>query len=295
MARIPSFLLLALALAFLGAILTYASVPPVPEPTCVGGWNIHGEYVPKEQGGCCSGTECCKYAAFRDNPLCGSTPAPQETCSGTDCCKYDKYKNTPLCVVSDTPAAEHECSGLDCCQYEEYENTPLCVAEPTPDEDECAGARPECPVGGWAGGKAPMLLDPDIASGSKCRGACGPDCPDTCVKVKDQKICISDSKGKCFYTCTYHNVLSCGISDGCEVHDDCYDACAAEGEKRMCLPWFGTCHCACDLGCVFKYGLTCLDWMNGKGPMERHELYSSPPLRSEPMKYCPSDSTYQSG
>lgn len=288
MARASSNALLAFAFLALSALLFSAiGVPDVPEPACVGGWNIRGEYVPKEQGGCCTGTDCCQYAAFKDNPLCSSVPAPKHECSGLDCCQYAEYKNTPLCAISAPPAPNHSCSGLDCCQYDEYKNTSLCVIQPTPEEEGCTAAPPECPIGGWAGGKAPMLLDPGIAGGSKCRGACGPDCPDTCIPVKDQVHCTPDSKGECFYTCTYYNVISCGLHDGCETHDACYDSCAAEGENRMCLPGFGLCHCACDLGCVFKYGFNCLDWMNGKGKMERHELYSSPPLRAGPLRSCP--------
>jgi hypothetical protein len=199
------------------------------------------------------------------------------SCTGKDCCRYEEYENTPDC----------KCSGIECCQYEEFKDTPLCIVSPTPDEDECAPIPPECPIGGGPGVSAPMLLDPAIASESKCRGACGPDCPKSCEEMEDKTICMPDSKGKCFYVCTYSNVLSCGAHDGCETHDDCYDACAAQGEDRMCY-LAGLCHCACDLGCYFKYGPgSCWDWMNGNGDTQRHQLYSSPPLRSEPLKACP--------
>ena len=288
MARIAMNLLLVAALLVMSSLIVSAiSAADVPDPTCAGGWNIHGTFVPREQGGCCHGTDCCQYAAFSDNPLCGAVPAP--TCSGTECCKYEKYKNTPLCTVSVTPApGEESCTGTECCQYEKYKNTALCVVSPNAsDEEECDPVPPDCPIGGGPGGNAPMLLDPAIASGSKCRGACGPDCPKTCTSATFKPLCIADKKGKCFYLCTYSNVLSCGTHDGCQTHDDCYDACAAEGENRMCYLG-GFCHCGCDLGCYFKYGLSnCWDWMNGKGPTQGNALYSSPPLRSEPMKSCP--------
>lgn len=136
-----------------------------------------------------------------------------------------------------------------------------------------------------------MLLDPNIASKSKCRGACGPDCPDTCIDVKDQTHCIPDSNGECFYVCTYSNVLSCGVHAGCEAHDACYDTCAQNGETGMGFPTFGLCHRSCDIKCISTYGLLhCYQWMNGKGPMERHVLYSSPPLRSGPFRSCPAGS-----
>ncbi len=291
MAKVASVVLLAFGFLTLSVIVHAISVPAVPEPTCVGGWNIHGVYYPREQGGCCRGTECCQYPAFSDNLACVSVSPTPSACSGLDCCKYEEYKNTPLCVVSSPTLSA--CSGLDCCELEQYQDTPLCIVSPTPSDDECTTPPPECPVGSRHGGSIPMLLDPAIAGGSKCRGACGPDCPDSCVDVKDQKYCMPDSKGECFYVCSYSNVRSCGLHEGCEKHDDCYDACAAKGETRMCLPWLGLCHCSCDLDCVLEYGPgNCLQWMGGNGPTQSHELYSSPPLRSRPHKACPAGTTY---
>ena len=66
--------------------------------------------------------------------------------------------------------------------------------------------------------------NPLIASGSLCRGACGPDCPSSCAPLNDQHLCVQDSHG-CNYLCVYH-VISCGSHAGCRTHDDCYDACA---------------------------------------------------------------------
>ncbi|VVB57371.1 Uncharacterised protein [uncultured archaeon] len=302
--------------ALLASLSSALVVPPVPNPTCAGGWNIHGEFVDAAHGGCCHGTDCCQYPAFSDNPLCGSTPAPSENCKGIDCCQYAKYKNTPLCAISSpsnrTPAPDNTtsppaqngtgpapnqthpaCSGLDCCQYDEYKGTALCVVQPTPSEEECDAVPPECPIGRGKGDLLPMLLDPALISGSKCRGACGPDCPDSCVRVKEQTQCITDRKG-CAYVCRYSNAVSCGIHTGCQKHDDCYDACAAKGETRMCLPFFGLCHCACDWGCVSEFGpAQCYQWMNGGGPADYAQLYSSPPLRSGPFKSCPGISSGQ--
>jgi hypothetical protein len=258
MAKAIPFLFLVAGLLILSTILLNAQVPDVPEPTCVGGFTASGAYIPKEQGGCCKGLECCQYEAFKNNPGCG--------------------------------ASASSCSGLDCCQYDEYKNTPLCVVSPTPTDDSCTAPPPECQLGSGYGASPPMLLDPDIASKSKCRGACGPDCPRTCIDVNDQTHCISDGKGECVYVCTYSNVLSCGTHVACQTHDDCYDTCAANGEVGMGFPSFGLCHRSCDIGCFATYGFSCLQWMNGNGPVDSHVLYSSPPLRSGPFRSCPAGS-----
>jgi len=352
MAQTASFAFLFLGILTLSAPVFCISVPDpnwVPEvsdPTCVGGWDSHGTHYPKEQGGCCKGTECCQYEAFKDNPACvetnctydpldcyspcypeltetcissclaedkklrdkwldcisGNTSSPEApaqtcsgleccqyeeyenspmcSCSGLDCCQYEEYENTPLCIVTPMP----DCTGLGCCQYEEYKNTALCVVPPTPSEEECTAPPPDCPVGGPTA--APELLDPDIASRSKCRGACGPDCPNTCTHVEDVTRCIPDSKGECFYVCTYSNVLRCESHEGCRTHDNCYDICAQNGEK-----YHGLCHLGCDWGCITGFGLFgpiyCPQWMEGYGPVDKQIRYSSPPLRSKPLKSCP--------
>lgn len=312
-----------------------AQVPEVPEPVCVGGWNIHGEYYDRAQGGCCTGYECCQYEGFKDNPICVPSAMPScsgieccqdpaytdtplciiyglvssiipaapecsgiqccayeeykdapecsnattPSCSGTQCCQYPEYKDTPLCIVSPPP----ECSGLECCQYDAYKNTPLCLIPPTPVPDDCSKVPPQCPEGGFA----PLPLDPGIKSESKCRGACGPDCPDTCVDQDDVSLCIADDSGKCFYLCTYSDVLQCGSHESCRVHDDCYDACVEEKGETLYCP-LGFCHCGCDWGCFWNYDLiSCAQWKFGYGPTDRKILYASPPKMSGPLRACP--------
>ncbi len=258
--------------------------------TCVGGLCYKGVKC-SGLADCptCSGFECCQYDEFKDSELCQDTPNPS-SCDGVECCQFDKYKNDPFCT----------CKGLDCCQYEEYNSTPLCVVPPT--EEECAPNPPDCPTGGVFN-NAPALRNTFIPGGGLCRGACGPDCPDTCVKVGEVQKCVADSAWKCFYTCTYSNTVSCGVHDSCVVHDDCYDACAANGETALCidlppnlswnpLTWLlikfgGLCHCACDYGCVSNYGFDCRNWMNGLGPYDYRQLYSDKPVRSGPLKSCP--------
>lgn len=232
----------------------------------------------------CVGLECCELDEFKINPMC--------SCTGTECCKYEEYEGEPEC----------KCTGEECCELEEFKDTPLCVLTQTPVEEECNAADvPDCPLGGAFHGDIPMLRNPSILGGGLCRGACGPDCPKTCNNVPSGVTkCIPDTKGKCFYTCTYENVISCGVNDACVVHDQCYDKCAAKGETEMCIdipgPWwnpfnwiylrFDFCHCACDYGCASKYGFDCLNFMNGEGPFDYRQLYSDMPKISGPFKSC---------
>jgi len=174
-----------------------------------------------------------------------------------------------------------------------FKDTPQCVVNQTP-EDYCNPAdAPECPTGG-AFSDVPMLRDPHIGSASLCRGACGPDCPKTCINIPSGvEKCIPDNKGKCFYKCKYNNVISCGVSDGCTIHDNCYDDCAAKGEKNLCNDlgaWVAlrpaTCHCGCDIACFGKYNFNCFNWMDGYGPYDYFQQYSDEPEITGPFKSC---------
>ncbi|MFA5106568.1 MAG: hypothetical protein WC506_06445 [Candidatus Micrarchaeia archaeon] len=275
MARVATALLFIVGFLILSPQLALSQVPAVPDPTCAGGFLPDGTFIPKEEGGCCHGTDCCNYAAFTNLPQCA--------CTGLDCCKYEVYKNTPLCVI--TPPTNPNTS------LNTTPPPPLgTVPEQTPYDEEsyysgdCTAPPTECPIGG----SSPELLDPDITSGSKCRGACGPDCPDTCMRMPDYQTCVPDAKGQCLYVCTYQNVIQCGVHTGCQAHDACYDRCAEEkGEKSMCYLG-GFCHCGCDWDCISKYGpINCAEWMLGYGPTQSEVDYSSPPLRSGPFRLCP--------
>lgn len=117
-------------------------------------------------------------------------------------------------------------------------------------------------------------IDPSIASGSKCRGACGPDCPSTCTSAAPIDVCVDDA-GSCQHQqCSYAGV-TCGTHSGCQVHDDCYDACSAAGAGFSC--WR-----ACDLGCLQKYGLVCGAWARGYGPFDGSMTFYGPPTSSSP-------------
>lgn len=146
------------------------------------------------------------------------------------------------------------------------------------------GTPPACPIGGTA----PLLRNPHIPSGALCRGACGPDCPPTCTPQPDVHLCVPDSSGSCHHVCTYTNVIECGSHQGCRDHDDCYDRCAAAGERDLCYAG-GTCHCGCDMACIRAHGFgNCNRWRTGGGPFDRMLNFSDPPTQTGPSPgACP--------
>lgn len=104
--------------------------------------------------------------------------------------------------------------------------------------------------------------DPGIASGSTCRGACGPNC-DTCTSVPEY-----------YYTdpvtgtdWLYRNWQECGSHDGCRQHDAAFDWAAAVhgevGDGAMMKPW----HMAANMECACVYNLVqCGGWIFGRPP-----------------------------
>jgi hypothetical protein len=122
------------------------------------------------------------------------------------------------------------------------------------------------------GQKIPKPVDPHIPSGSKCRGACGSDCPSTCKSKPDIKICVEDQWGKFHEYWKYAGVIECGSAEACRVHDQCYDDCAGD-------PTPATCRLVCDKNNYDKYGVKELtSWMSGNGPFDRYILYSDKPV-----------------
>ena len=123
--------------------------------------------------------------------------------------------------------------------------------------------------------------DPHITSGARCRGACGPDCPATCVGDYDMGICQTDSTGQCHAYCTY-SAMICGTHAGCREHDSCYDKCAAWGETD---PYSAksSCHRLCDYECEQTYGVNkCISWARGHGPYDGHLKYFTYRSQGEP-------------
>jgi outer membrane protein OmpA-like peptidoglycan-associated protein len=150
------------------------------------------------------------------------------------------------------------------------------AAVPAPATAPTCGSAPACPTVA----PAPLPRDPHIPSGALCRGACGPDCPPTCTALPPVSICVPDSTGACHVTCIYPAVISCGTHVGCQVHDACYDACAAAGEHDLCYSG-GWCHCGCDANCINTHTVAeCNSWRTGHGPFTGTLTFSDPPTRS---------------
>ncbi|MFH1786390.1 MAG: hypothetical protein ABH829_01930 [archaeon] len=145
---------------------------------------------------------------------------------------------------------------------------------------------PACPPDAQFGLKP---MDEGLASESLCRGACGPDCPDTCTDEPDEQICITDSSDESFYTCTYTGIKRCGTHEACIVHDARYDACAEKGETKLCLEG-GWCHCRADFMCGVNSWYSpwnCFSWKNGEGPYTGYQKYYAKVVEDGPFPYCP--------
>jgi hypothetical protein len=111
-------------------------------------------------------------------------------------------------------------------------------------------------------------IDPGITSGSKCRGACGADCPSTCTAAPSTSVCVDDKASCQHQNCSYSGVI-CGTHAGCRTHDDCYDACAVAGEGFACRR-------RCDVDCIESYGLPCGAWARGYGPFDGSVTFYGP-------------------
>lgn len=111
---------------------------------------------------------------------------------------------------------------------------------------------PKCPIGENG---APMLADPGIPSGGKCRGTCGLDCA-RCENIDDIVVPIADY-GDSQLVCVYPNSIECKTHQGCRDHDACYDRCAEMGNNSVT----DTCHRNCDRSCFDRWGVgLCAAW-----------------------------------
>ncbi len=119
----------------------------------------------------------------------------------------------------------------------------------------------------------PKLKEPDGPSGAKCRGACGPDCPDTCKTVgaytEQYEI------GSCGYVIEFPNALLCGTHAGCRSHDGCFDAAVANGETNL----FGPRHNECNQDALFRWGpANTKSWVRGGGPYDEWWYFVDNPV-----------------
>lgn len=132
--------------------------------------------------------------------------------------------------------------------------------------------------------------DPHIASGAKCRGACGPDC-DTCdppvyPTTHERKVCVETAgkHGTSHLFWIYPNFHHCNTHEGCRQHDACYDWTARFGETGP-LGILGPVHRLCDLEAICSYGLPqAVGWIFGKPPYDDTMDFSDDPT---PTGSCP--------
>ena len=123
-----------------------------------------------------------------------------------------------------------------------------------------------------------------------CRGACGPDCPDTCEESFDWE-CVDSSHFRVVRT------YECGTHPGCREHDDCLDRCAVEipGSTEGGAFYYSECARACHAGCVVSYGaVSCGPWTKGhEAPLHpfdgstRFEYTKNAPGDEEAVYRCP--------
>lgn len=134
--------------------------------------------------------------------------------------------------------------------------------------------RQRLPIDLGAGTKrSPRLKQPDGPGEAGCRGACGPDCPDTCktVGTYTEEYVV----GGTGYEIEFPNALLCGTHEGCRIHDACYDAAVASGERYR----FGPKHNQCNQDAVFRFGPSkTKSWMSGGGPYDDWWYFTDEPV-----------------
>jgi hypothetical protein len=121
--------------------------------------------------------------------------------------------------------------------------------------------------------RSPKLKWPDGPGEAGCRGACGPDCPETCKNVGtySEEYVVGD-KG---YEIEFPNVLECGTHQGCRIHDACFDTAVANGERYL----FGPRHNQCNQDAVFRFGAAkTKSWMSGGGPYDGWWHFTDDPV-----------------
>ena len=111
--------------------------------------------------------------------------------------------------------------------------------------------------------RSPKLKWPDGPGEAGCRGACGPDCPDSCKPLGTYvEEYVVGGKG---YLIEFPDALLCGTHEGCRLHDACFDTAVANGERYL----FGPRHNQCNQDAVFRFGPTkTKSWMGGGGPYD---------------------------
>lgn len=205
-----------------------------------------GAYLESGDGGG-SGSGTGSYDAPANDAPPGDAPASDAPASDAPPgdAAADAGTDAPADAAADAPADAPVDAG--------------CVAQ---EEPQCADA-PD--------GVEPV--DPGNAAGSLCRGACGADCPATCVAGTPITECHEWQTADCRWhakVCTYPT-RSCGSHAACRTHDTCYDDCAGALFPVLCRR-------ACDNDCVQIHGLAqCTRWAGGNGPYDQWNTYADEP------------------
>jgi Domain of unknown function (DUF4157)/DNA/RNA non-specific endonuclease len=121
------------------------------------------------------------------------------------------------------------------------------------------GLMPSQNGGEWKGHPTPPLdgplevfpRDPKIASGSKCRGACGENCEKCRDAIPEETIVTEVLPNGTARRWEYNNLVVCNTHEGCKEHDAGYDWCADGGETNI----LGPCHRLPDLEAVCHWGI----------------------------------------
>lgn len=169
-----------------------------------------------------------------------------------------------------------------------------------------AGLMPSMLGGEWKPGSpgtphpGPVLVYPNappIASGSRCRGACGPDCktchPGDDPTTHERKACeeSTDQAGRVsHHFWIYPNFHECNTHEGCRQHDACYDWSAGYGERGP-FGILGPIHRLCDLEAMCNYGAKqAVGWIFGKPPYDGGMDFSDEPkLTGDCPGPCPDE------
>jgi hypothetical protein len=136
--------------------------------------------------------------------------------------------------------------------------------------------------------------NPDLASGSGCRGACGSGCPDTCEPQSDMVVYMPDpDNDESYYRISYAGVIRCGTHEGCRWHDWCFDECAKRFDETGDYAVLDDCHLRCSNTVRKRYDdWDAINWALGNGPYDGYLLFSDPPIWEGPFSGSPDLVTY---
>lgn len=117
--------------------------------------------------------------------------------------------------------------------------------------------------------------DPEITSGSLCRGTCGPDCAPGACDNDRRDLIVCENRGDHHIWHTYKGYETCGAAQGCLDHDACYDLGADQTWWDFMGFFSGGMRRACDLDAVCTHGFqTSVQWALGGGPQPMRLRYA---------------------